>query len=299
MRMLGWSSARRPGTGWAIGIYEGDSPLRLAASPRVRNPVLTDRDVTDVPAAFVADPFLLRRADQWHLFFEVLNLATENGEIGHATSADGLAWQYQRIVLAEPFHLSYPHVFEWEGECWMVPETHRAGAVLLYRADDFPGGWNRRETLLQGLFVDCSLLRFAERWWMFACSAPREGDTLSLFFADDLRGPWREHPRSPVVRGDKGRGRPGGRVVVWGGRPVRFAQDCRRHYGERLRAFRVLELTPEDYREEEVEESPVLVPPGEGWNALAMHHVDPQPWPEDPEGTPGRWIACVDGERER
>src|SRR5438067_9289900 len=58
---------------WSIGIYTGASPLDLAPDPRIPNPVLTRDHVTDVPASFVADPFLARDGDRWHLFFELLN----------------------------------------------------------------------------------------------------------------------------------------------------------------------------------------------------------------------------------
>src|SRR5262249_34417850 len=58
---------------WAIGLYTGESPLQLRPAPGTRNPVLTRSDVTDVPAVFVADPFLLRTSGVWHMFFEVLN----------------------------------------------------------------------------------------------------------------------------------------------------------------------------------------------------------------------------------
>jgi len=42
---------------WSIAIYRGASPLALAPT----GVVITGRDVTDVDAASVADPFLLRR----------------------------------------------------------------------------------------------------------------------------------------------------------------------------------------------------------------------------------------------
>jgi hypothetical protein len=38
----------------------------------------------------------------------------QEGEIGLATSEDGLKWDYKQVVLNEPFHLSYPYVFEWQ-----------------------------------------------------------------------------------------------------------------------------------------------------------------------------------------
>src|SRR5579862_7906481 len=84
---------------WSIGIYSGASPLTLGPDLTQPGPILTREQVTDVPAAFVADPFLVRSADAWHLFFEVLNRRNWRGEIGVATSADLTAWTYGRIVL--------------------------------------------------------------------------------------------------------------------------------------------------------------------------------------------------------
>lgn len=39
------------------------------------------------------------------------------GDIGVAESSDGGAtWSYLGIALDEPWHLSYPFVFQWKGE---------------------------------------------------------------------------------------------------------------------------------------------------------------------------------------
>jgi hypothetical protein len=114
-------------------------------------------------------------------------------------------------------------------------------------------------------------------------------DTLRLFYADELTGPWREHPKSPVAEGNNRKARPAGRVRVIDGCPIRFAQDCYPRYGTRVRAFSISELNTKTYREKERPESPVLGPSGTGWNELGMHHVDPH------EIAEGNWIACVDG----
>src|SRR5260221_9222629 len=123
---------------WSIGIYTGASPLELRPASGVVNPILTRADVHDVPARFVADPFMMRRGGVWHMFFEVLNQATDRGEIGLATSSDGFGWTYQQIVLAEPFHLSYPYVFEWQGWTYLFPEPLWPQFGALYRAEAFP-----------------------------------------------------------------------------------------------------------------------------------------------------------------
>ena len=89
---------------------------------------------------FVADPFMIRDSDHWYMFMEVLNWCSNKGEIGLATSEDGLHWDYQQLVLVEPFHLSYPCVFKHSGQYYMVPETRQSDSVRLYRAEPFSRG---------------------------------------------------------------------------------------------------------------------------------------------------------------
>lgn len=277
------------GEQWTIGIYSGDSPFELSSSIWTMNPVLTAEDVTDVPAKFVADPFLLRDGASWYLFFEVYNLATEQGDLAVATGGGGRDWVYQGIILDEPFHLSYPYVFRWEGDTFLVPETFEAESIRLYKAVDFPRQWEFVSTLVEGGdFVDPSLAFFNDTWWLFASTTGNE--TLFLFYSDDLEGPWVEHPLSPIVSGDKHSARPSGRVLVHEDRIYRFANDVNPPRGlNQVWAFEITTLTRTEYEEARVGREPVLVPHGSGWTAAAMHHVDPH------QVEPGRWIAAVDG----
>lgn len=272
---------------WSISIYKGISPFDL--KPINGIPVLTKDSVTDIPAAFVADPFMLHDDHTRYMFFEVMNAETKRGEIGLARSDKGLNWSYERIVLKEPFHLSYPHVFKVEDKYFMLPEMLKSGAVCLYKADDFPVRWSCSTKLIEGLFADPTIFRFNNFWWLFACSPPYQHDTLRLYFAPELNGPWTEHPRSPIVRGDKRRARPAGRVIEFNKRLFRFAQDCVPQYGSSVRAFEILELTPNSYIEVETGFNPILKASGIGWNAAGMHHLDAH---KQPDGT---WLASVDG----
>jgi hypothetical protein len=271
---------------WSIAVYAGNSPFEL--KPFGESPVLTKDDVSDVCAEFVADPFMLWRADRWHMFFEVMNAGNKLGEIGLATSNDGSTWNYERIVLKERFHLSYPYVFEWQNEHYMIPETLGAGAVSLYKADEFPYRWSCVARLIPGSFADPSIFRFNDLWWMFVCSTPYQHDTLQLYFARDLTGPWAGHPRNPIIRGDKCGARPAGRILNFNNKMFRFAQDCVPQYGTSVRVFEISKLTRETYAEVEVEQRPLLTASGAGWNASGMHHIDAHQ-----HGA--KWIACVDG----
>jgi sucrose-6-phosphate hydrolase SacC (GH32 family) len=274
---------------WSISIYTGNSPFTI--EPFQSDPVLTKDHVTGVPAAFVADPFMVHHDQTYYMFMEVMNAESRRGEIGLATSPDALSWTYKQIVLSEPYHLSYPYVFECENEYYMLPEAIDAGAITLYKADEFPTRWSRHASLIRGRFADPSIVHHADRWWLFACPTPYQHNTLHLYSASQLLGPWFEHPRSPLVRNDQRRARPAGRILKFDHKLFRFAQDCVPRYGSCVRTFEILELTPSSYAEVEIGHGPVLKATGHGWNANGMHHIDAHQLPD------GNWLACVDGSR--
>jgi hypothetical protein len=237
---------------------------------------------------------MIKHDHMWYMFFEVKNRTSKKGEIGLAVSDDGLRWSYRQIVLAESFHLSYPHVFRWRDDFYMIPESQQARDVRLYKAVDFPTDWLLESMLLRDVdVVDPSIFHFDNMWWLFAGSGrePNRADNLHLFYADVLRGPWDEHPASPVVGGNNCGARPAGRPLVFDGHIIRFSQDCYPAYGTQVRAFEVDELTKSTYHEREMDDNPILKGSGDGWNGSGMHHVDAQPLGD--EG----WIACVDGWR--
>ena len=174
----------------------------------------------------------------------------------------------------------------------MVPESNDDQSVRLYKAVDFPTRWELvKKLLVGGEFVDPSLLHHDGMWWMFvgAGAPPFRADTMRLYLSEHVTGPWIEHPQSPVVAGDPVTGRPGGRVVNWNGRLLRFSQDCHPRYGLRVRAFEIMELTADRYQERLAAPEPILRESGQGWNADGMHHIDPHQL-ED-----GSCRACVDG----
>lgn len=240
-------------------------------------------------AEFVADPFMIKHNSCWYMFFEVFDAVTRRGSIGLAESRNLRGWRYRKIVVREPFHLSYPHVFRAEGSYYIVMETLGRGCVSLYRADCFPTGWSFVRPLISGEYADPSIVWHDGKWWLFVCASPYAHDVLRLFFADSLEGDWKEHPASPIVNRDARRARPAGRVIAFDGTLIRYAQDCHPVYGSMVRAFSIDSLTDRDYTEHEVPQSPVLRPGEQAWNQGGMHHVDVHRLSLE------NWIACVDG----
>ena len=96
------------------------------------------------PSTFYADPFVIARDGRHYLFAEACPYATDKGVIVCAEVGAGGVPGPWRTVLERPWHLSYPFVFEHGGETWLAPESSSHGGIELYRATDFPYGWDLR-----------------------------------------------------------------------------------------------------------------------------------------------------------
>lgn len=225
---------------------------------------------------FWADPFAWSMEGRRFIFMEEYPFHTQRGRISVLElGADLTPLGPALPVLDEDRHLSYPFLFVFEDELYMVPEAAASRRVDLYRCESFPDHWSRVGTLIEGLQVaDATLFEHEGRWWLF-CSVrqgrARLNNSLIAFHADSpLSHCWIPHARNPLVR-DYGGGRPGGRVFVdEGGRLLRPAQNSVPSYGHGLVLNQVEALTPEHYRERRVWQATGAATGG--WRAL--HHLD-------------------------
>jgi len=274
---------------WAIGIYTGSYPWNLA-SPQKNdiNPVLVAKDIKDRKARFIADPFMIIEGGNWFMFFEVMDNETNQGDIGLAISQDGFEWEYKQIILDEPFHLSYPYVFKWNNTYYMIPESAQVFAVRLYEAIEFPVKWKFVKNIIEGSeYVDSSILYYNDFWWLFTSEPPN--DILRVFFAKSIDDTWEEHAKKPVKKGDPNGSRPGGRIILYNERIIRYAQDDYPTYGNKVRIFEVTKLTTDEYKEKELNEKIILETEIVDWNKDGYHHIDPH------QIKSNKWIACIDG----
>lgn len=206
------------------------------------------------PDRFWADPFPLSVNGRHYIFFEELPFETGKGRIcmvevdraGHASAPV--------TVLERDYHLSYPFLLEHEGELYMIPETGQNRTVEMYRCEEFPSRWAPVATLLDGgFYVDATLHREDDRWWMFANVGSDEAgadDELHLFSAATLFGEWKPHARNPV-KCDVRSSRPAGRLFRQGDQLFRPGQICAPIYGSGVALHRVLRLDDEQYAEQE------------------------------------------------
>ena len=242
---------RRPRTDfWQVGIV----PLPVEQVDAQALAAVRER-ITWLPDPgrwrYLADPFGLVRGDALHVFVEAFDYRTKRAGIErHEYALDSLAWRGCTTVLDRPFHLSYPQVFEHDGETWMVPESYQAGEIALYRATDASlDHWERDCALLRGLpGADASVIEWQGRWWMFYTlvgPGARDQRELHLAHAPALAGPWTPLAANPV-RVSRDGARPAGRPFAGpDGVLVLPVQDSSTGYGGATRLLRFPVLTPE------------------------------------------------------
>lgn len=203
------------------------------------------------PLRYFADPFAYWRDDRLHVFVEAFDYRDAVGVIDVLIYDAQFRLIEHQPVLREPWHLSYPHVFEADGALWMLPEASASGGLTLYRAIDFPLRWAAAARIaLDHVPVDATPFHDQGRWWLFYSSADRPRDilrTLHLAHASDLTGPWTPHPMNPV-RVDLAGARPGGTPVMVDDQLVFPVQDCTRTYGGAIRLLGLDRLSTDGFR---------------------------------------------------
>ena len=231
-----WFVAYRRVSGERPGIKAGPPFVRLAHPPR----------------RSFADPFVIAEGNRSFIFFEDYDAATGRGSISYvALNGDGPPSEPVR-ALERGYHLSYPFLFEHEGERYMIPETSAVRRIELYRATRFPDEWELDQVLIDDIeAVDATLFHRDGRFWLFANVSETGGptvDELFLFHSESLRGPWEPHPCNPIVS-DVRRARPAGQLFEWDGKLIRPSQDCSARYGSAIVFNQVTDMSPSEYTE--------------------------------------------------
>jgi len=201
---------------------------------------------------FYADPFPIDKDGKTYLFFEDYPFDKSKGLISYVEVGESGSCSQPKVALERAYHLSYPFIFEHEGEIYMVPESLEARRIDLYRAVDFPDVWTLEKTLIDNTpATDPTILFHGGKVWLFVSGVRSEAcinEELFLFCADSLRGDWTPHPCNPIVS-DVRRARPAGRLFVRNGELIRPAQDCSAHYGHSVCFNRIEALSETEYRE--------------------------------------------------
>ncbi|MEP9385980.1 hypothetical protein [Mesorhizobium sp. KR9-304] len=222
---------------------------------------------------FYADPFPLSWQGRDYLFFEDLDYRTNKGVIAAVAFDDAGIPGPTVPVLEESWHLSYPFLIERGGEVFMIPESSAHRDIVIYRAVEFPLKWERHAVLVDHVeAADATIVEHDGLLWMFAVVRDGIGgysDTLAIWSASDLFGPWQPHRQNPVLVDDR-TARPAGNFIRRNGALYRPAQNCRHVYGGALGFMKVTRLDREGFAQESEGE----ISGGRFWPGKRLHTLN-------------------------
>lgn len=276
-----------------IVVFTTDNPLDLSGRKFIKRINSSRNPFSWSPVIIEADPFLAVKDDTLYLFYEEYHYRGR-GIIKMISTDDLVTWTDPKVVLSEDFHLSYPWVFEYDRQWYMIPETSAAHEVRLYKAvNNELDRFEYAKTILthddedeipSPDFCDSSIIEREGVFYLFTTVNHGKGNELHLYYSACFDGGYQEHPQSPLVIDDK-MGRNGGSLIEHGGALYRFAQDCVGEYGKDIRLLKVKSLSKTGY-EECVSQENVLT--GNGLSAGHQYNfVDFK----------GRWVVAVDQKR--
>jgi hypothetical protein len=230
---------------WSVGFVKGDwRTAVLWRGARIENP----------PNHFLADPFVVSRNGNDFCFVEDYDYRRGKASIS-VCKLDGDSGSLLGEALLEPFHLSFPYIFEFAGNLYMCPESAEDRSIRVYKCIEFPLKWNLEKIIMNVVAVDSMLFESGGKWWLLTnTDSASSGDfyELSAFWADSpLSSDWRAHPQNPIYV-DARCARNGG-LLRDGGRVFRVCQSQGYNlYGKAARIREIVELTEAAYREREV-----------------------------------------------
>ncbi|HEY3821722.1 MAG TPA: hypothetical protein VGL81_31360 [Polyangiaceae bacterium] len=197
-----------------------------------------------------ADPFIFEHGGTKFLFFEDFDFERGYGTIRRAEVRSDCSLGVVSTSIDPGYHLSFPFVFEHQGEVFMIPESLANGTVTLYRARRFPDEWLEEKVLFRGNATDTTLWRQGPLFYFFTSLHDRDdrGMKTMLFVADSLTGDWSLHPASPVSS-DVREARNAGAIFRRQGRLFRPTQNCGPRYGYGFNLREITALSEDAFEE--------------------------------------------------
>lgn len=252
------------GNCWGVAFNYADWPnLAMWKSVKIKNP----------PNHFLADPFVFSMGQEDYCFVEDFNREVGKGCISvyklYKEYADRLG-----EAIVEPFHMSYPYIFQYKNKLYMCPETCEKKEIRIYECEKLPLKWKLKKIIKTNVSaVDSTIFEWEGRWWLFTnIDSVNLGDRCSelhIFSSDNpLSDNWEPHAKNPVMV-DSLMARMGGlyangKVIYRVGQKQGFST-----YGKSFSINKIIKLTSNEYIEKTITEITANFFPG----LSGTHHM--------------------------
>ncbi|MBS1573312.1 MAG: hypothetical protein JST62_13025 [Bacteroidetes bacterium] len=204
-----------------------------------------------------ADPFVITHEGRQYLFLEELGFKNGKGIISYSTIGGNRISTPKKIIESK-YHMSFPNVFKYNNQFYMIPETQDDNNIQLWRCMDFPEKWKKEKNIVDNVkAVDSIIHEINGKWWLF-CSIKslREAsghEELHIFYSDSpLSDKWLPHSGNPVIS-DARCGRNAGKIEYKNGKYFRYSQFSGKVYGFGISKSEIVKISENEYKEKLME----------------------------------------------
>jgi hypothetical protein len=224
---------------WGVNIYKTNSDFNIRLKP--------------TKYSCIADPFLFKLKNNFFCFVERFDFSVKKGTID-AYQIVGNNFVHLGPVLEEPFHLSFPFLFEYNSDVYMCPESSESGSIRIYKATNFPLKWRFHKILsTPKIGVDPLIFKHGNLWWLFLntdiTSTGNFSNELSIYYSHSpLSACWKSHKLNPIFI-DSEKSRNGGLLSI-GKQKFRVGQTQSYDlYGSAISLYKIKKLNRFNYEE--------------------------------------------------
>lgn len=197
---------------------------------------------------WAADPFLFEYEGEVYIFAELYDYIHCRGGIGYC-KWDGKEFGKWKKIILESHHLSYPYIFEKNGQVYIIPESGTTKSLYLYRAIDFPEQWEKEEILRKNV-VYGDTTPFVWENHNYALTYDVKNESKYELVLLDLENSKNDY--TLINLKNTNMRRPAGKMIEIEEGYIRPAQKCVDNYGEGL-IFYKYNCADGIYSEEEIE----------------------------------------------
>lgn len=220
----------------------------------IKNPNLYENDFVWFKRShlniYYADPFVITTQKNTYIFFESYNYKKGKGCICVALKSEKFKKHHE--VLSEPFHLSYPFVFEDNGAIYCLPEANESNRITLYRFNEDELKLEKDSVLMENIqAVDPTLYFKNGKWNLFLGLQKYSNIKLFRYLSDELRGPYEPYYNNPI-KTDCQNARMAGAFFTDGESLIRPGQESVRYYGTAVRLNEVQVLSDDYFTESQI-----------------------------------------------
>jgi len=207
---------------------------------------------------FWADPFIMEHNNDKYIFFENFSYTTNVGKIS-CGKIQGDELIDIKDALDLDYHLSFPFVFKFDGDIFMIPETSARKRLEVYKCINFPDEWVLYSTAFEGeSIVDATVYKDEnnQNWLFFNKKYGKNSshnDELFIYRFDDLNfSNLESHTQNPVII-DSRKARNAGEIFNYDNSNYRPSQASMHGvYGFGLNINKIVKLTIDEYEEETI-----------------------------------------------